>query len=201
VFDSEYPWELTMNFSGDVEIKTSELPDALEFDVTREGSLYESVFAPVITFVALYFFWKIAHGWSRIILIFIAVSSAAPYVANRLQGRESKLRLTSEEVTAEGNIGRVLSTKFRIAATDVTAIRFEPGGEGGTPGLYVRHGWAGTCVIPNLNSEQADLIVDAIARRFPHLPTEHSDSKSWLGDRPIELGLSKLDRDDSEKKF
>jgi len=27
------------------------------------------------------------------------------------------------------------------------------------------------------------------------LPTERSDSKSWLGDRPIELGLSKLNRE------
>ena len=47
-----------MSFSGDVEVKTVELPDALEFIVTREDSLYVTVFAPVITFVALYFYLR-----------------------------------------------------------------------------------------------------------------------------------------------
>ena len=66
-----------MKLSGEVELKTIELPDALEFIVTRNGSLYEDVLAPVITLVALWYFWKIAFGLYRLILIFIAISAVA----------------------------------------------------------------------------------------------------------------------------
>jgi hypothetical protein len=188
-----------MKFSGDVEVKTLELPDALEFTVTREAGLYESVVAPVITFVVLYFFWGIAQGWNRIVLLLIVISSAASYIASRLHGRKTKLRVTSEEIVAEGNLDSTFLTSIRLAAVDITAIRYFDGGEGGTPGLYVRHGWTSACLVPYLSRVDTDSIIDAIARRFPHLPTEHSSSLGWRGEPLIELGLSKLNRDDPNK--
>ncbi len=185
-----------MNFSSDVEVKTVELPDALEFTVTREKDWGTNVIAPGLGLFALWwFFWRIGNLWLRIISGVTAGITALSYAANRLHGRETRLRVTSEELAAEGNLGRIFSTRFRIAAADLSSIRFDDGGEGGTGGLYVWHGWSCACILPGVSREQADSIVDAIARKFPLLPTERSDSKSWLGDRPIELGLSKLNRE------
>src|SRR5512146_466606 len=156
-----------MSFSNDVEVKTVELPDALEFTVTREDGLYAVVFAPAIAFVGFWYFWKVTPaGWPHIVMLFIAISSAASYVASKLHGRETRLRVTSDEIIAEGNLGRIFSTNFRLAASDIVAIRFNPGGDGDTQGLYVWHGWTNACVVPGISRAQADSIVEAIARRF-----------------------------------
>jgi len=183
-----------MQFSGEIQVKTVEFSDALEFTVTREDSLYGLVFGPVIALAVLYLFWRIAQGWSRIVLIVMAIFSVLAYLANRLHGRETKLRVTSEGLIAEGNLGRLFVTRFELAATDITKIRFHTVGEGDKPGLYVWHGWASACVLPGVDPQQADSIVDAIGRKLPELPTEHSESLAWRGEKLIELGLSKIDR-------
>jgi hypothetical protein len=51
-----------MNFSSDVEVKTVELPDALEFTVTREEDWGTNVIAPSLGLFALWwFFWRIGN--------------------------------------------------------------------------------------------------------------------------------------------
>jgi len=191
-----------MNFSGDVEIKTLELPDAVEFTVTRDDSIYESVVAPVVTAFVLWYIWRAAtNGWPRIFVIFAAVTAVAYYIAKRIHGREITLRVESGGLAAKGNMDRLFSTTFELAAADITKIRYYTGGEGGAGGLYVWYGWANACVLPGISSDQADSIVEAIARRFPHLPTEFSSSAGWRGEKLIELGLSKLNQKDTERKF
>ena len=110
------------------------------------------------------------------------------------------MRISNDEVISEGNLGKVFSTTFRLAAEDMTSIGYYDGGEGGTGGMYVRSGWANSCLIPNISRELVDSMIDVIARRFPTLPTEHSESLKWRGEKLIELGLSKLNRGDSDTK-
>ncbi len=190
-----------MNFSSDIEVKTVELPDALEFTVTREGGSYEYVVAPVIGLAMLWYFWKLGGLLIHVFVAVVLVATVLSYIANRLHGRESKLLVREDGIIARGNLGRIFSTRFQVTAVDITKIRFGTDGEAGNPGLYVWQGWASTCVLPGIGSKQADDIVEIIARRFPHLPTELSTSAGWRGERLIELGLSKLNREDSDKRF
>jgi len=191
-----------MKLLGKVELSSFELPDALEFTVTREEDWVTYFIAPGLGLFALWwFFWRIGTPWLRIISGVAAAVTAFSYVANWIQGRETKLRVTSEELAAKGNLSRIFTTNFQVAAADLSSIRYDDGGDGGFAGLYVWRGWTCTCVLPGVSREQADSIVDAIARRFPDLPTERSKGKGWLGDKPIELGLSKLNREDTDKKI
>jgi hypothetical protein len=190
-----------MQLLGKVELSALNLPDALEFTATREDDWVTYLIAPGFGLVVLWwFFWRNGTPWPRLISGVAAGVTVLSYIANRLHGRETKLRVTNEELAAEGNLGRIFLTRYRIATADLSSIRYDDGGDGGIGGLYIWHGWTSACVLPGVSREQADSIVDAIARRFPHLPTERSESKSWLGDTPIELGLSKLNREDSESK-
>lgn len=57
-----------MNLLGDVELKTTELPNALEFIVVRESSLLETVGIPAITIIVMWaFFWHTGNLWLRLI--------------------------------------------------------------------------------------------------------------------------------------
>jgi hypothetical protein len=189
-----------MKLSGDVELRTTELSDALQFVVIRDSSLYEEVLAPVIILVALWYFWKIAFGLYRLILIFVAISGVTGYVANKLHGRETRILIREDGIIAKGNLGRIFSTHFQVMASDISRIRFGTIGEDGPSGLCVWQGGTMTCVLPGINEEQADSIVEQISQRFPLLPTEHSSSLSWRGEPLIDLKLSKLNRQDSDKR-
>ena len=87
-----------MQLRGEIELKKTEHSDALEFTVSREESILESVVFPVFALAVLWWFWRIGGLWPRILAGFAAISSAAAYIANRVQGGETRLRVTSDGV-------------------------------------------------------------------------------------------------------
>ncbi len=184
-----------MNLLGNVELMTTEFPDALEFTVTREGALLETVVIPAITIIVMWaFFWRTGNLWLRIISGSAAGFTIFAAFANWIQGGKTKLRVTLEGVMAEGSLGQLFSTSVSVAIADISSIGFyDGGGDGGISGLYVRHGWRFTPVLPRLSREQAQLVVDAITNKFPGIPADSALNAHLFGDggRLTSLGLSK----------
>ena len=183
-----------MNLLGDVELKTTELPDALEFVVMREGSLLENVGIPAITIIVMWaFFWRTGNLWLRFISGSATGFTILAAFANWIQGGETKLRVTLEGVIAEGNLGQLFSTSVSVAIADISSIGYYDGGGDSISGLYVRHGWRFLPVLPHLSREQSQLVVDAIAKKFPGIPAESALNPHLFGDggRLTSLGVSK----------
>jgi hypothetical protein len=172
-----------MSLFRKVEVTTVELPNALEFSITREDGLFEQIVAPCLAALVLWIFWKTGSTWVRLITGFAGVTTVLAFVANLLQGRETMLRVTSDELFAEGNLGRLLLTSVGIPAADISSIYFDTGGEG--------DGWSSTRVLPGLSREQAVAIIDAIARKFPQLATSNGPTSFLYNSDPLtSLGLS-----------
>ena len=192
-----------MSLLGNVELKTTELPDALEFTAVREDSLLETVGIPAITIIVMWaFFWRTGNLWLRIISGSATGFTILAAFANWIQGGETKLRVTLDGVIAEGNLGQLLSTSVAVAMKDISSISFSDGGDGGISGLYVRHGWRFTPVLPRISKEQSQIVVDAIAKKFPGTPVESALNPHWFGDggRLLSLGLSKPGARDTSGK-
>ena len=184
-----------MSLLGNVELKTSEFPDALEFTVTRDDGLLETIAIPAITIVVMWLFWRTGNLWLRFISGCAVGLTALAAFANWKQGRETKLRVTLEGVTARGNLGQLFATSVAVALGDISSIGFYDGGGDGISGLYVRRGWRFCLLLPRLSKEQSQLVVDAITKRFPGIPTKTGLNPSLFGDRGklISLGHTGTD--------
>lgn len=191
-----------MAFYNTVEFRTVEFPDALEFTIRRESGWLEQIAAPILVGLVLWTFWRTGALWPRIIAGLAGIVTVVSWLASWLQGRDTTLRITGDEVVAEGNLGHLFMTEIRVAPSDVLWIGYDSGGEGGTSGLYLRIRWGRTCVLPGLNQEQARSLVECIEHRFPGMiPTEYEGSLMLWDDGPLtQLNLSERARGDSERK-
>ena len=185
-----------MRLLGKVEIRTVELPNALEFIASREESLIETFGIPAFALVVLWWFWRTGNLWLRIISGVAAGFTMLAAIANHIQGGETRLSVTGDELLAEGNLGGLFSTHERITVSRVSSIRYDHGGDG-IPGLYAFHGWRSTLLLPYLSPDQANAVVDTIHRKFPHIPAKPKSSVSISGlaifdrgDQITTLGLS-----------
>jgi hypothetical protein len=85
-----------MRLLGNVDLRTSELPNSLEFTASREDGLIETIAIPLFALIVLWMFWRSGTLWLRIIAGFAAVSTFLALFANWIQGGETRLRVTSE---------------------------------------------------------------------------------------------------------
>ena len=183
-----------MSLFGDIELKTTELPDALEFTATRSDSILENVAIPAITIILMWaFFWRNGNLWLRIISGAAVGFTILAALANRIQGNETRLRVTLDGVVAEGNLGQLFSTSASVAIGDISSIGFHDGGDSGISGLYARRGWRFVLLLPRLNQQQSQSVVDAITKKFPGIPAESALNPSLFGNggRLTTLSLSK----------
>ena len=162
-----------MSLQGDVEVKTIELRDALEFTALRESSAIEGFLAPAFALIVLCWFWFNGNLWIRILTAIGAAWTVAAGIADRVHGGETTLRITIEGVIANGNLGHFWSTHEQVGIVDLAAIRYHPGdGEGETAGLYAHLDWGRRMLLPNISAEQANVIIEAIRQKFPGIPAE-----------------------------
>ena len=192
-----------MNLLGNVELNTTELPDALEFNVVRESSLLETVGIPAIAIILLWaFFWRTGSPWLRLISGCAAGFTVFASFANWRQGGETKLSVTTESVAAEGNLGQVSSGSVSAAIADISSIGYYGGGGDGIPGLYARQKWRFTLLLPHLSAEQSQQVTDAIKKKFPEIPAESALNTYLFGDDGslISLGLAKSDTTNPDER-
>ena len=81
-----------------------------------------------------------------------------------------------------------------VPLADIQRLEFRPGSDGDTfeaRGMYVKHGWSSTCMLPNITGEQCAAAIESIERRFPEIPyAPEKGLPSVLGDDIIRLNLS-----------
>ena len=161
-----------MSLRGKVELKTVELPDAIEFTVSREESVVEQVVFPALALFVLVWFWSIGSLYPRILAVFAGVASAAAWIANRMQGGETTLRVTYDGLVADGNLGHLFSTHEGVGVGELSSIRYLVGGDGEVSGLSARLDWRTVMLLPHISADQANLIIDKIRHKFPGIPAE-----------------------------
>ena len=110
-----------MRLFGRVELTTVELPNALEFSISRESGLVEWTGGMVIGLLGLWMFWKVNTPFSRLIVVVVCVAAAASAIASWVQGGSTKLRVTADELFAEGNLNKLFSTEVRIPASEIAS--------------------------------------------------------------------------------
>ncbi len=174
-----------MQLLGRTEFTSIEHPDSLEFMVVQEYGWLEKVLIPLIVASVIVMLWRAGQ------VIFAAIamlSTSAYFVANWIHGPATRLRVTKDELTTQGNLNKLFRTELRVSTSGINSLRWDSGGENGTSGLYVIRGWGMTLVLPGINKEQAEAIRDKIAARFPDFPvSDRFRKESGL----ITLGLSK----------
>jgi hypothetical protein len=122
---------------GHAEINSIELPNALEFTVVRVLGWFDWFAWIVLAPSVLWMFWRAGSLWTHAVAIFAGVSTAVYLTANWLQGKETRLRVTSDEILAEGNLGRLFTTTIRIPASEVSSRRYFSDPEGDSSGVQV----------------------------------------------------------------
>jgi len=184
-----------MRIFGRVELTTADYQSELRFTAVRRDGLFEFAAGPIFVILALYFGWKWQRPW------YLAFGGIAllSLVANWIQGGATELRVTGSELLATGNLAKMFSTEIRVPADEIKTIRYEAGGEGDPGGLYIRRGWGRTCLLPGLNSEQADEVAQAIYLRFPDIGSgDHNPNSLLFGDQS---NLTVLGLSDSKRKY
>lgn len=178
---------------------TVELPNALEFSISRESGWLDWAASPLIVLLVIWMFWKMNTSFSRLIAAVVCVSAAASAIATWIQGGSTKLRITSDELFAEGNLNKMFSTEVRIPVSEIESLGYNVGDEGEPSGLYVRHGWSHTCVLPGLEGDQASSVTTAIFDKFPEIAPEDTSPGSPLYGTQSELTTLGLSDSQSER--
>ena len=188
-----------MRLFGRVELTTVELPNALEFSISRESGLVEWAGGMVIGLLGLWMFWKVNTPFSRLIVVVVCVAAAASAIASWVQGGSTKLRVTADELFAEGNLNKLFSTEVRIPASEIASLGHNVGNDGEPSVLYVKHGWSRTCVLSGLDADQGSSVTSAIFDKFPEIAPEDTSPGSPLYGTQSELTTLGLSDSQSER--
>jgi hypothetical protein len=177
-----------MALRSETEWTVADLSGELEFTITRkEGSLQKIIRCAVVALLLL-LAWKSANALWRALF---AVGTLWP-IADWLQGHGTQLRVGAAEITARGNLGRLVRTSISIPSPSVRSFE-HAAGEDEIPGLYAVRKWGGrTLLVPNLNELTCRKIADCIVDRLPEIGADHEPGSLLYSERhdPIALGLS-----------
>jgi hypothetical protein len=87
---------------------------------------------------------------------------------------------------------------MRIPVAEVKWIGYEPGSDNEPSGLYLRHGWKRSCLLPGLDEDQGLAVVGTIFAKFPEIvPGDKSGGSLFFGN---ESGLTGLGLSDSRRE-
>ncbi len=168
-----------------VDLTCSERSNELAFTTLRHDGWVELYALPGFAFVVVCLFWFQGSPYTRAIAILAAIIVAISTLALRLHGRQTMLRISQDEIVAQGNLGRWFRTSTRISMSAIRSIHFSTGQEGEHSGIYICHGWHRTCVLPRIDAEQAATILGALQSRFSAIPIAQSDSSRSFSRRVL----------------
>lgn len=184
-----------MALADQVDLAHIELPNALEFTVTRERGWIYTFLTPAVALAVLVTIWRTGKFPLQIMAVVAGVSCAITLVANWIHGKETKMRVTAEEIVVRGNLNSWFQEELRIDARELSSLKWDCGGDGDECGLYARWGWSSRCLLAGITRDQAEGIREAIARKFPEMTIAMGD-----GSGLITLGLSGKDPNASKTR-
>lgn len=178
----------TMQIFPTAEVITHDSPDELLFIIVRRYG-WAIWFGLAILVVLVTMAWVSGRPiWA----VIIALLGGGPLVINWARGPVTRLRITSNELIADGNLGG-LANVFYISVSDVGRIGWDAGGEDGTCGLYVwKSRWWNHCLIPDISQEQCEVICQQILIKYPHFERDDTPASILHGDGSglISLGIA-----------
>jgi len=177
-----------------------ESAEGMSVCVTEKGVKWSiAIVMPIIVLaIAFYIFYR--SQTPRIFLYLIAVVAAFSFIRSIMAARggtEVSLRVNNFDLISNGHAPEGCQQSV-ISRADITRLEFREASGGGdgpeyAKGLYVEHQndgpWnLGTCVLPNLDKAQTEVVIEAIYQRFPDTGTL-TPTKVSASD-PILLNLS-----------
>lgn len=177
-----------MALRSETEWTVADLSGEIEFTTTRKEGSLQKIFRCVVVALLLLLAWKSANAIWRALF---AVGTLWP-IADWLQGHRTQLRVGAAEVTARGNLGRLVRTSISISSPSVRSFEYAAEKDE-IPGLYAVRKWGErTLLVPNLNELTCRKIADCIVDRFPEIGGDRESGSLLYSERhdPIALGLS-----------
>ncbi len=183
-----------MRIFGQTEIQTFDSDSELTFIATRQRGWADYSIVPFCIGISVVV-W--AQG-SQVFALLCFVFGGAALISKWVQGPSRRLSVTPHQIIADGNLQKTFGSEIKIPATEVKSIDYAVGSKNEPSGLYVRHGWSRSCVLPGISREQAVSIRDAIERKFPEIgEIDRSPASLLHGDSSgvTTLGLSESNSD------
>jgi|SRR6185312_1603651 len=137
--------------------------DALTIRATsirRPGDLIWPAGCLVASLVTLAF--GAPDGWPISLVAIAALLCAGWFNTSTVE-----LRVTQRYLSAR-RVSSWFDNETRVQWTDVRALEYHTGGENDSHGLYARKSfWSAPCLMPQLNKDETQQVIEAIARKFP----------------------------------
>jgi len=166
-----------MNALSSAELKIDDLDGELQFTLSRETGWLEVVLgAGALSALGVFGLLQ-----QRILILFICFAGIGALLINWAQGSTTVFRISDRRLVATGNLHRWPASDFSIPVAEVKSIGWSSGGENGSGGIYVWHGWNGlkrTCVLPGLSHKKAQAVMDLIKGKFPQFTVESGPTVS-----------------------
>lgn len=153
-------------FAAAVRVEQFDDGDRLRFRITSERRL-AALLLPMLTGIALLLYaWQKGPDW---LLLLAAVALIGFPVWRWFQVRVTELRVTEQELVAEGDLGRENGILW-LQWAEVSGLQHARGDHEQPDGLYALKGiWDRVCLVPNLNEAQVTAIVHTIYSHFPYI--------------------------------
>lgn len=160
-----------MNAQSTAELTIDDLDGELQFTLSREIGWLEVVVASGV--VSAFGVYGILQ--QSIFMLCVCFVGIGVLLINWAMGPTTVFRISDRRVIATGNLRRWSASDINIPASEINSVGWYSGGENGSQGIYVWHGWNGlksTCVLPGISQKKAQAITDAIKTRFPQFTIE-----------------------------
>lgn len=155
-----------------IDLTVTELPDELRFRVDREEGWVGRIALPVVFCAVLIFTLTLRNSTLRIGGA-CGMALGILYLAiNRTRPSSTDLSVTSRGFHATGYLGIGVVPFYRasvkVPADRVRSLVYGTGDDSSPGGLHLDCGvWNKECVLPGLNRERTQAVVETILRRFP----------------------------------
>ncbi len=152
------------------ELTVVDLGKELVIDTTRKPSRPEALLSAVVTcgFVAI-----LAYRFLGLVpLIMVAVLAGLLVFLQAARTSKVELRVTRLELKSRGPIPGEFGSTRSVCSADIQWLEYrneEPGENGRPSGPYAVIGRRSTCLLPDLDAQQTNQLIDRIEARFPEL--------------------------------
>jgi len=161
--------------------------DCLIIRIDRQrGSLELTIGVVLILFA---FFG--AYEWKSLFWLFSGLLGTWGLLSRSLRGNTTELTVTEKCLSARGDLGSTFNSVIRLETAELDSLTHQSGDENSESGLYAKHGWKSTCLIPQISEAQSNEITTAIFRRFPCIGKPDTNPGSLLFGK--QSGITTLD--------
>lgn len=175
-----------MKIFGSNELETRDLGHSLQFVLTKDLGWAEIALVAIVVGSIMFLGWR----QNSVILMGFAGFAIIGIVINWIQGRETVLLVNEGGIIARGNLDSWFREELTLSSGEITSMGWSAGGEGDSGGVYVRHGYLRSWVLPGASKEHGRTVISAIEDRFPAFPIADRVASLLFGN---DSGITTLD--------